>query len=639
MHGADLPTPRKDRPSCLPPAAACLLLAFCFTAGSIVALQAERAAPRHRARLSSPQQPPLAAPPDYTALAPPAPPPGARPASWADHPDEPEHRNRPLPAPVEPQAGAEGAAGAAAEAAAGAAGGSVRVPSLEPGSDAALRLYTDDVRRMVAMCRFPQACVDTRGTLYVPMAFKRFRSAIASKCALAPADLLFYDPKTDADVLEWTVTRHHPDTHIAGRQPLRFHMPHLVEDMLRTTFGMARFLQRETTAPWKVSSTPFNPTNTSVYCYEPTTLPFAPRPYVCGSNPPAVTNVLVLERAALNGWAAGLFRLLQHNSSKTPMQIMYTDEAFPPEPSMDKMQKKHDAFLRQKSHGRQTLFKPRRACFGSISVPGLRQVKTSPFPEGEDNVLLKHLGIQREFPTLHASVTCRLNVTILNRPAMQQTSANDPRSGDRRRITNIKDVRAALLKEASRLEISINLVEREDFADIPFSAQVQTMQHTHSLISVHGAELSNTLFMRRGGTVVEVYPFRYTPTVFTSLINICGLKHKIFIADPDIRSYKKCILHFNGPNDSEREAAERAIERFEFRAATFLKAKSAGSSQALGAHWDAGHAVKSSRACGRAQRLVVDPAIVARQALKDYARLCYGSQDSSSINRKTNIVK
>lgn len=603
-------TPRKPRVDCLSPSVACLLLAFCFTAGAIVALQAERASPYHRAA-THPPPPPLAIPDDTTALAPPVPPPGAPPASWVDRADEPEHRNRPLPAPAKPHAAASS--------------DSVRVRAVDAGSDAALRLYTDDVHRTVAMCRFPQSCLDTRGTLYVPKAFKRYRSAIASKCALTPSQLSFYDPKTDVDTLEWTVTRHHSDTHIAGRLPLRYHMPHLVEDMLRVTFGLAHYLQRETTAPWSSSSPPFQPLNTSVHCYEPTTLPFAHRPYACASKPPAVISVLVMERAGETGWAAGLFRLLRHASSRTPMQMMYTDEAFPPEPSMDKMQKKHDAFLREKTQGRQTLFKPRRACFGSVSVPGLGKRATSPFPEEDNDVLLKHSGIERDFPKLPADAPCRLNVTILNRPAMQQTGSNDPRSGDRRRIINSKEVREALLKEATRLGISVNVVERDDFATVLFSAQVEAMQTVHSLISIHGAELSNTLFMRRGGTVVEIYPFRYTPAVFTKVIKLCGLRHQIFIADPDIRSYKRCILHYNGPNEPTRDAAERAIERFESRAATFLKAKSTGSSQALGAHWDAGNAVKFSRPCGRAQRLVVDAGIVAQQALKDHARLCYGT--------------
>jgi Glycosyltransferase 61 len=603
-------TLRKARGSGIGATHACLLLAFSFSIGAVIAVQSERAKlPWRRANvdvsvapdrnLQPPQLPPL---PD-----------DAQPEEWKDRSDEPEHRNRPLPAPKNPH-GMDG-----------------RETKVERGNDSAFRIYTDDMRRQVGMCRFPNACVDTRGVMYVPNSLKRFRSAISSKCSLTPSYLSFYDPKSDKDILDETMTRSHPETHIAGRRPLRYHIPHMVEDLIASTFLLVPFLQRETTSPWTSADRPFHPPNTTVHCFESNSSLFGTRPYVCGSNPPAVISVLVEERAGLLGWAAGLFALLGASTSKAPLQLMYTKEAFAPEPSMDKLQKKHDEYLKKHSGGRQSLFKPRRACFGSISVPGIGSAGQESEYTIQQSVLLKQSGIEREIPRLPTSATCRLNITIINRPLEQGGVASSPGpwAPERRRIVNVDAIQTVLQQEAKRLKISVNIALREDFGEVPFKEQFDAMQHTHSLISIHGAELANTLFMRRAATVVEIYPFRYTPALFAKMMRLFGLNHQVFIADPDVPAFTQCLLHFNQPNDPSREATERAIERFQQRAATFEAAKRSGNSQALGAYWDAGNFVKMARPCARGQRLVVNPSIVARQALADYERLCYGESESS----------
>lgn len=612
VRGGVLKAPRKLYSSCIGPAHACVLLTFIFSVGVLVALQSERAKlpwqsiqlyPTESLGNLPPQQQSSAAVPPLRAES-------GLSKEWRDREDQSEHRNRPPQALKIPHRTAS------------------RSPKVERGTDTALRIYTDDMRGQVGMCRFPSACVDTRGVLYVPDTLKRFHSSIGSKCALDPSQLSFYDPKRDVTMLDETITRMHPETHVAGRQALRYHIPHMVGDLLAVTFLMTPYLQRQSDAPWKVSDLPFHPPNTTVHCFEPAASLFGARPYACGSLPPATTRVLVEERAGTLGWAAGLFALFGQATSLAPLQILFTNEAFPPEPRMDTLQKKHDTFLREQSDGRQRLFKPRRACFDSVSIPGLDAGRRLSAYTVQQNVLLKHSGIVREIAKVPATSQCRVNVTIVNRPKVEQTSSsNDPFSTERRRMVNVDAVREELEKEAKRLRISLNLVIREDFDRVPFREQFDTMQRTHSLISVHGAELANTLFMRRATTVVEVYPFRYTPAVFANMMHLLGLMHQTFIADPDIASYKKCLLHYNKPNDPSREATERAIERFEKRAATFQEAKKTGNSQALGAHWDSGNFVRMARPCARGQKLVVDPVVIARRALADYSRLCYGEPD------------
>jgi hypothetical protein len=600
---------KKRRSTCIGALRGALLLAFSFSTGAVIVAYAapSRAAARSSFSLSASKLAPAGGrPASHSAPSrPPAAVSGVVQETGAA--DRPEDRNRPLPVPRVQH-------GAAV---------------IERGSSTALRIYTDDNRRQIGMCRFPSACLDTQAALYLPTALKRFRAAVATKCGLSPERLKFYDQASDREMSDAALTRHHPDVHLAGMlRPLRYHMPHMVEDLLSDIFVLAPYLQRRSSAPWRASDPPFHPANTTVHCFEPDSSPHGARQYACGSSPPAAIGVLVEDRAADLGWGAGMFSLFGAPSSRAPLRMLYRSEAFAPEPAMDKAQRRHDAFLRKASFGRQTLFQPRRACFSSISVPaaarGVARGQTHGPPAVHNSVLFQHSNIQRTLPQRPPRAACRLNVTIVNRRERAGVTSGDPYHSEGRRIPNLDAVRDELGREAARVGVAVDVQVREDFGEITFRDQFEAMQRTHVLISVHGAELSNALFLRRGASVVEVYPFRYTPAVFAKMMGGFGLLHKVFIADPDEKAFRKCLLHFNKPNDASREAAERVVERFERRAAAFRAAKKSGDSQALGAYWESGDFVRMVRPCGRGQRLLVDAPTIARQALSDSAQLCYG---------------
>lgn len=498
---------------------------------------------------------------------------------------------------------------------------------IDRGSPAAFRIYTNDAVNSVALCRFPSSCIDEDGMLYVPQSLKRYRSSIASKCGIQSTRLSFYDPKKAEKFLDDDLTKHHPDVHIASRQrPVRYHMPHLMEDMLHGVFLMAPYLQRATSKEWSEADNPFHPPNTTVYCYEPSKTPLGKRPYACGSDPPRQIGVLAEDRVRNIGWGPGLFNLLGNPTSRAPLQLLTLGEVLPDKQKEHWGQtggKKYPAAHALGVKGRNSIKQQRQACFGSISVPAAGAFHEISADDLESSVLFQHSGIQRKLPVLQRSRRCSLNVTIINRP--RNLAAKVPTSPDARRVTNIKELETALNEEAARLNIDVNIQTREDFAFTAFESQLEEMQRTHSLISIHGAELANMIFLRRGASVTEIYPFRYTPVIFAKAAWQYGLLHHSTIGEPDEEGYKECILHFNKANDKSRTAAEEVVRRFTERARAFRNAKTPASKEALASHWDGGNFVKMIRPCGRNQPLTVDSSAVAKKALQDYEKMCYGN--------------
>lgn len=464
--------------------------------------------------------------------------------------------------------------------------------------DAYLRFYTDDARDGTSMCRFSRACVNTDGDLLLPVSFERFRLTIAKECKLENSRLLFYNPDSDLRTLDSVRTRHHSAKHLAGLETLRFHIPHMVSDLLKYTVVLFPYLHR-------LSDT----RNITVSCYVPDNSSSGAREYSCDSNPPQLSSVLVEKRARSIGWVPGIFQLLQRPSSAAPLEALYTDEAFPVEASGIK-QRTNESM-------------PRNACFASISVTGkaLPSLTAHALHQG----LLTQPAIAREIEDVPKHLPCRINVTIINRPVVRQIKKH--LSTESRRVVNTDSVRKALLTEAHRLNVSINLSERTDFHKISFQEQFKVMQETHSLISVHGAELGNIIFLRRRSTLVEIFPFRYRAGIFEGLAKTVGIVHEAVTAKPDVEGYRKCMLGLFPPESPNQSEAQLEVTQFEHAATSFLAAKKSGEHSSVEKHFD-GNTTKvgsAARICARSQRLVVtDPNSVAREALKNFKQLCYG---------------
>jgi len=75
-----------------------------------------------------------------------------------------------------------------------------------------------------------------------------------------------------------------------------------------------------------------------------------------------------------------------------------------------------------------------------------------------------------------------------------------------------------------------------------FTEQVQLMQRADVLVTVHGAELSNALFLRRGARIIELMPFGLSTRYYKySVADPIRVKHTEYATNPDSDAFYKCI--------------------------------------------------------------------------------------------------
>lgn len=97
-------------------------------------------------------------------------------------------------------------------------------------------------------------------------------------------------------------------------------------------------------------------------------------------------------------------------------------------------------------------------------------------------------------------------------------------------------------------------------ANLTFCQQVETMSKTDILVSAHGAQLANMIFMSPGGRVLEMFPKGWLELagpgqyVFRNLCTMVGLKHEGFWRDPSTpdcpnpRIQGQCMSFYKGQN-------------------------------------------------------------------------------------------
>ncbi len=205
-------------------------------------------------------------------------------------------------------------------------------------------------------------------------------------------------------------------------------------------------------------------------------------------------------------------------------------------------------FMRMVTSGTMaSMFKPQYLhvppTYSNWEWESFRTLVTSPqkYELDRHDRLMRAAGISRER-------RCTRRVVIITRDRRRKLDRTIPASTLRR-----------LIKELHwRSNLTIETVV--DMGELAFAQQVKLMQNADVVVAVHGAEMSNILFLRPGAIVIEIHPFAYwTPGMFGSLREAMHLNYSALGSPPDRTRFLRCMKH---GEDSASELA-RGLRIFE----------------------------------------------------------------------------
>ncbi|CAN8062908.1 unnamed protein product [Agarophyton chilense] len=162
-----------------------------------------------------------------------------------------------------------------------------------------------------------------------------------------------------------------------------------------------------------------------------------------------------------------------------------------------------------------------------------------------------------------------------------------------------------------------------DFTDSCFEDQVRIMQRTNVLIASHGAGNTNIVFLKPGGTVIEVFPFSYKAGPFDGFAKIFGIEYKTAMSAPQTSVFKGCLRRKEKNSAIMKEVFDKwdkAVEedkftpwihRLEFEKEFGEPGKSEG---------------MTTRICARKQQLKFNIHAVAQMALDSGLGQCHFAQ-------------
>lgn len=161
----------------------------------------------------------------------------------------------------------------------------------------------------------------------------------------------------------------------------------------------------------------------------------------------------------------------------------------------------------------------------------------------------------------------------------------------------------------------------EGFDGLSVRQQAALMQRTDILVSVHGAELSNLIFIRRGASVIQLFPFGFRSRWFDPLMDAVGATHVEAFVKPDTERFLQCVkdrtpkLWPNLAPDVVQRVKTRFLQRVDLfeRAGTEAKRDEA-------ARFNGQEGVH--QVCTRSQRIFIDPVKIALLAVEEARKTC-----------------
>lgn len=316
--------------------------------------------------------------------------------------------------------------------------------SLEITSSRDVELYLDPSKKKTepSVCRIYGGCVDTSGGLIFDSSMKVYSRAL-QRCGLTNA--------------KFTNKLLHKSGNMADKDlftnQLRYHMPHLVSDVLSLSYAMS-----VVTGKYPLT----------------TQLPGTARTI----RPVAIAQSR-LRKLDPNSWTPRLISMLPFQT-----QINTSEELFPM-PHVNPV-----CFRSIVSFSSQVYWQVTRGRFLDNNVLFEQATAWSRLPKapGRSGYVLSSEHTRE----------CKPTVMVLNRP-----------ESEARTISNIEEIRKTFdeLKQTSQFTAVRGAAFRVEYMNQSFTKQLELMQEADIVLASHGAALANLIFGRIGTPVIEILPF------------------------------------------------------------------------------------------------------------------------------------
>ncbi len=237
-----------------------------------------------------------------------------------------------------------------------------------------------------------------------------------------------------------------------------------------------------------------------------------------------------------------------------------------------------------------------RTCFRSLVTNAVKYDVDYP----ERDALLRHTGVVRG----SAGRRCAPHVVVLSRK---------PEAA--RAIPNrlLSDLRAALRAELARSNHNATFEFVQHLSHLSFAGQVALMQRADVLVAAHGAELSNAIFLRRGATVLEIFPFGWVMDLcFMRILDSVRSRRVQLLAPPDRDRFHSCMRRRGRPK-SELDVFERHARMYDEASDEAQRFRTTPKFWTLS---------KAMGECFRYQRIMFDPEQLSRRIVRESKRRC-----------------
>jgi len=171
------------------------------------------------------------------------------------------------------------------------------------------------------------------------------------------------------------------------------------------------------------------------------------------------------------------------------------------------------------------------------------------------------LGLTRCF-------VCLLLLLATHRKDQAKTTGRNVQSG--RNIVNIKDFEQAIGDlRTQNPQYKFDLTT-EYFEGATFERQIEVMQKADMIVAVHGAALTNVIFMRPRASLIELMPFGYVATLFVDMAASVNVRVQQVISEPDPERFEACLHRWNREDSEYFKNVEPNINLFKSVAERYI---------------------------------------------------------------------